>query len=567
MQKERVLVKTLYNTIRVSIQWKIAFWTGLCLLGLSLIIILYAASSLHKTALEAAKGQAVAVAQENAVSINEEIEIALNTARTLGQVLMTVNDPENPIELSREQVVFILKKVLEQSPQLTGVFSIWEPDAFDPLDKQDFDNQEVDIAYMLSFEEQGYFAPSWSRNEQGKLSLATRVGFQQEDDPTNFYQCPRQTRLECVTEPYHYPVQGEDTLIMSLAVPIIVQGEFLGVAGVDIRLDYFQSLADGVNIYDNTGVLALITYRGMLVAVTGHPDLVGQSGEELHDDFASDREIIRQGKASVQFHENDDLEIFVPIHFWRTLTPWSVNVTIPDEKITEGANRLVLAMVGIGGGLMIIALALMGVIARQIARPIEKMTRAAKEVAGGDLDITVTTRSADEIGTLAGAFNQMIQNLRNMIEHQELAREQLEAQNAEQQRLLDLVAVLETPVIPLLDGLLLVPIVGSLDSKRAARLTDTLLQEVYARHASRVILDITGVNVVDSQVVQAIGQLTQALHLLGCSVTMTGVSAAVATTMTNLGITLKGVRSAHSLQTVLGERIGERTGERKRDQD
>jgi anti-anti-sigma regulatory factor len=124
-------------------------------------------------------------------------------------------------------------------------------------------------------------------------------------------------------------------------------------------------------------------------------------------------------------------------------------------------------------------------------------------------------------------------------------------QNIEQQRLLDLVTTLEVPAIQLAEGLLFTPIVGTLDSRRAQALTSRLLREVHTHRARQVIIDISGVVEVDTQVAHALLHTAQALRLLGCSVTLTGISATVATTITQLGISLDGLNTAHSPQEVL----------------
>lgn len=128
---------------------------------------------------------------------------------------------------------------------------------------------------------------------------------------------------------------------------------------------------------------------------------------------------------------------------------------------------------------------------------------------------------------------------------------ELEQRNAEQQRLLELVATLETPTIAVAEGVLLAPIVGALDSRRAQALTSRLLHEVGTQRARQVILDIAGVTAVDTQVAQALIQSAQALRLLGCAVTITGISPTVATTLTHLGIALDEVTTARSPREVL----------------
>jgi anti-anti-sigma regulatory factor len=129
--------------------------------------------------------------------------------------------------------------------------------------------------------------------------------------------------------------------------------------------------------------------------------------------------------------------------------------------------------------------------------------------------------------------------------------EALAAQNAQQQQLLELVTTLETPVVALADGVLLAPVVGQLNSQRAAALTTRLLAAVSDQHARLVVLDIAGVTTIDAEVARSLLQSVQALRLLGCAVTITGISAEVAMSFTRLGIGLGDVATAPSPQEAL----------------
>lgn len=128
---------------------------------------------------------------------------------------------------------------------------------------------------------------------------------------------------------------------------------------------------------------------------------------------------------------------------------------------------------------------------------------------------------------------------------------ELTRQNDEQRRLIDLVATLETPTVALAEGVILAPVIGHLDSRRAASLTERLLRDVNASRARLVVLDIAGVPAVDTGVAQALLRAIQAVRLLGCDVTVTGISASVAATMTELGINMAGVHTARTPQEAL----------------
>jgi rsbT co-antagonist protein RsbR len=136
---------------------------------------------------------------------------------------------------------------------------------------------------------------------------------------------------------------------------------------------------------------------------------------------------------------------------------------------------------------------------------------------------------------------------------QDLARQasDLAEQNARQQLLLDLVTTLETPAVTLADGVLLAPLVGRLDSRRAEALTARLLKEASAQHTRLIVLDIAGVTTVDAEVVPALLSSVRALRLVGCAVTITGISADVAMAFTHLGTSLGDVTTARSPREAL----------------
>ena len=139
----------------------------------------------------------------------------------------------------------------------------------------------------------------------------------------------------------------------------------------------------------------------------------------------------------------------------------------------------------------------------------------------------------------------------NARQRAEEAQSTIARQYAEQQRLLDLVSVLETPVIAIAEGVLLAPIVGHLDSRRAGQLTQRLLDAVYAQRARAVIIDIAGVPLVDTQVAQLLIRTAQSIRLLGSRVALTGISSETAMTLSNLGMRLEEMQTMRNPQEAI----------------
>jgi PAS domain S-box-containing protein len=131
------------------------------------------------------------------------------------------------------------------------------------------------------------------------------------------------------------------------------------------------------------------------------------------------------------------------------------------------------------------------------------------------------------------------------------------------QRQRDEILELSTPVIQVWDKVLALPIIGTLDTLRATRLTEGLLEKIARTQAEVAILDISGVPTIDTQVAQHLLKTVQAAALMGTVSIMSGVRPETAQSMVHLGIDMGRLRSRNTLQdalqlalAVLAERAG-----------
>ena len=130
------------------------------------------------------------------------------------------------------------------------------------------------------------------------------------------------------------------------------------------------------------------------------------------------------------------------------------------------------------------------------------------------------------------------------------ARKQAEATVFAQSVLLE---ELSTPAIPLTDDILVVPVVGAMDSRRAQNLFETVLHQIGKNQAQLVVVDITGVPIIDTQVAQRILQMGQAVRLLGAQLVLTGIRPEVAQALVGLGIDLQTIITYSTLQSGIAE--------------
>jgi rsbT co-antagonist protein RsbR len=149
----------------------------------------------------------------------------------------------------------------------------------------------------------------------------------------------------------------------------------------------------------------------------------------------------------------------------------------------------------------------------------------------------------DERGEYAG----VVGISQNMNESQRI-REELEARLALIERQQAVIRDLETPIIQVWDRVLTLPMIGIVDSKRAARVMDDLLHAVVRTSARFAILDLTGVELVDTATASYLLQMIHAIRLLGAEGILTGIRPTVAQTVISLGLDLRGIPTHGTLR-------------------
>jgi len=172
----------------------------------------------------------------------------------------------------------------------------------------------------------------------------------------------------------------------------------------------------------------------------------------------------------------------------------------------------------------------------------------------------------DEFSTLEGSFVVFLNDLHeartkseNALRSMEASRDELATKlvTIEQQRLT--IRELSTPILDLWEGILTLPVVGVIDTQRAVEMTERLLSRIVDTGARAVILDITGVDVVDTSTADHLVRLTRAAGMLGAHCVVTGIGPNVARTLVSMGVDLGGVQTLRTLRDGLKTCL-ERTG-------
>jgi PAS domain S-box-containing protein len=140
----------------------------------------------------------------------------------------------------------------------------------------------------------------------------------------------------------------------------------------------------------------------------------------------------------------------------------------------------------------------------------------------------------------------------DITEQKKIEQERIEMQEQVIQAQRDALRELSAPLLPISDTVMVLPLVGTIDSRRAQQVMESLLEGVASYNAELAIVDITGVQVVDTQVANALIQAAQAVKLLGAQVVLTGIGPTMAQTLVHLGADLSSIVTKGSLQQGIG---------------
>ncbi len=152
--------------------------------------------------------------------------------------------------------------------------------------------------------------------------------------------------------------------------------------------------------------------------------------------------------------------------------------------------------------------------------------------------------SSGNIFGILGTYDDVTRHKQAEQERQRLQQDLIEAQQRA-------IRELSTPIIPVMERIIVMPLIGSIDTMRARDITRALLAGIRENRAKVVILDITGVPLVDSGVANHLNKTIQAARLKGARTILTGMSDAVAETIVDLGIDWSGIETLANLQTGL----------------
>ncbi len=371
------------------------------------------------------------IAKSEALTTEKRIGRNARIADALGSVLEVMKASG---ETDRARADRTMRHLLESNPDILGIWTGWEPNAFD--------GKDADFVKAEGHDATGRYVPYIVRGSNGEITHTPLVDYAV-PGPGDYYQLPFARQKTVVIEPYAYDIDGKQVLLTSISKPVVVNGKALGVAGIDLSLaDTSKALA---NLHPmNTGYVSLVSSGGKIV---GHPNeaLVGKTLAEAAETAGWDK-LIAQPGVEQQIAAKDGtayLAVASPV----TLTPeitWYAIVAVPKSTVFAQLN----AMMRDAALIVITAAALLALagwfIARRFIGRISNIIGETAQIAEGNLQLELKdSKSKDEIGDLARSLEVLLENNRqkarleseaeanrNLAERERIARQEQEARDA-----------------------------------------------------------------------------------------------------------------------------------------
>ncbi|MBI2254418.1 MAG: methyl-accepting chemotaxis protein [Proteobacteria bacterium] len=298
---------------------------------------------------------------------------------------------------SRAAMLASLQKLLDDNPNLLATWVAFEPNAFD--------GKDAEFAKTEGHDDTGRFVPYLARGAAlTALTDYTKPG------AGDYYLLAHDSGQEQLLEPYSYVVGDKEVLMTSAAVPIVVDGKVIGVAGIDLLLEGLNGLLAEMKPFE-TGSVSLISNGGLWAAYSDAKSL-GKPIPEISPTLNAALDAIKKGERYEMVDHSTSLDtdvarIFVPVTAGLSNDRWSVMVNLPQDKMQAPVNKLTNTVLIVAAIIVVSLGIIIALLVRYLAaKPINALTGAVEGLAGGNtaLDVPLTQRR-DELGVMARAID------------------------------------------------------------------------------------------------------------------------------------------------------------------
>lgn len=374
------------------------------------IPLAYTSIKTRNIAIRVATEKALTHADAYAHEIKAKFDTVMNISRTLAQTLATQADDTFSMKIGRKEANGILNNILSNNEFMFGIWTCWEPNAFD--------GRDADFINMPGHDATGRYLPYFNKDESGKISLEQCTAYEKDNEFSDWYRIPEKTKKEFVIPPTEFDAQGKKVVMVSTSVPILYQSRFLGVAGGDITIEWLQTFVDqSVKSEHNEKTISVFANDGTIAAFSNKPENVGKKIKEVamyKDEYKEMMENIVEGDRNSHLDDNF-LTVRTPVFIGNIASPWQLKIDIPRHMVTEEANKIMRNQILIGLVILFIITGGMAFIIRRLVRPLIDLVNATEKITEGNLIHHIDIERNNEIGILAARFRTMIAKFKEVI--------------------------------------------------------------------------------------------------------------------------------------------------------
>ncbi|WP_279496901.1 methyl-accepting chemotaxis protein [Aeromonas veronii] len=331
------------------------------------------------------------------------------------------------LRLSRPQVESLLGSSLQQASGISSIYAQFEPDGYDGEDGNWLGGASHSVAGKGSLEVYFTKDQGGSVAQQAVDAAASEAKFDTSLNEfgirnSEWYLCGRDTRQPCLMEPYLYEISpGNKMLMTSLTVPVLRDGKFVGLAGVDMNLPIFQQLAEnlGKSLYDNKADVTLVSKMGLIVGSNRYADKLGRPLKEVGLTLPDGQPV----------SSDSDFILHQPIRVEAANTQWWLMIKVPKALALSKAHAIsnelgtllvdaqrqqIIAM----GGITLLVLGLLVWFIQTITAPLSLISRHVGHLSSNEGDLTqqMEIDTHQELIDLGSQLNAFLGKLRGMVQ-------------------------------------------------------------------------------------------------------------------------------------------------------
>ncbi|MCK5227797.1 MAG: response regulator [Desulfobulbaceae bacterium] len=379
-----------------SLRVKIMLWAGACLLLLGGALILNASLSVRKAAIEKAHDELHFISHDRALHLQALLDSKINSLRSLAEILVMAKKPLSSLQIVREETDTMLISILQRDHDLIGLYTCWQPNAFD--DKDEF------YVNKPGHDHTGRFAPYWYRNEDDKIDV---MPFSCMDETIAQSSFATSNRKEMLSGPHTRLIDGEEVTVISIVVPLRFKDTFYGIVGLDISLTMLADLTADPDIDKMKMRIGYLNDAGVIIAISDRQEMVGHKAPEFVDAAKLNSEDLAHYQ-EVLLMAGDRIKSLSPVLLSYAAKPWWVCASLPKDVFTARAMDLTLSLISVGFGCVVFSMFMLWLITGRIVSPLNMLVHGVHKIRSGKYGHVVSSSgSDDEIGELAAAINSM----------------------------------------------------------------------------------------------------------------------------------------------------------------